>query len=254
MTLQWNRNRRHTLGALAALSLPARASPDVVLYSYHLKPPYLEHLGRRQGLYFELADLLSLKVPGMRFRTEYVPRRRLEADLIAGRLTGVVVGVHPSWFKDSDRSHYLWTPALMRDADVVVSRHEKPISYTGPESLLGVRMALPRGYYYFGVDELVRAGRISREDSESEETALMMLTLGRAEATIITRRTLYTLLARRPGLRGRLHVASQPHDDYERFILVPKDQPALHKALSEAVLQLAKDPAWQGRLVERSVR
>ncbi len=238
---------------LSTLTLPllAQAAEEVTLYAYHLKVPYMHHLGHQEGLYFDLAELLTLRIPGLRFRVQYLPRRRLEADLVAGRLNGLVVGVHPSWFKDKERTHYLWSPPLMRDADVVVSRHDKPISYSGPESLVGLRVALPRGYYYFGVDELVREGRIHREDSESEETALIMLSLGRADATITTRRTLYALLAQRPGLRGKFHVAAQPHDEYERFILIPPGQAHLHKPVSEAVLQLARDPAWQNRLLER---
>ncbi|MBH9551502.1 substrate-binding periplasmic protein [Inhella gelatinilytica] len=249
-------SRRTCLGSLSLLGwapLTASAAEDTVLYSYHLKPPYLD-LTRKEGLYYELADLLSLRVPGLRCRVEYLPRRRLEADLVAGRLRGAILGVHPTWFRDAERSRYLWTPPVMRDADVVVSRHDHPVAYTGPDSLVGVRMALPRGYYYAGIEELVQAGRIPREESESDETALMMLSLGRADATVITRRTLYTLLARRPGLRGRFHVAPKPHDEYERHILVPHDQPALHKQLSEGVALLARDPAWQGRLQEQSLR
>lgn len=242
--------RRRALLALAA-PLPLRAADELTLYAYHLKPPYMSDLARRQGLYFDLAELLSLRAPRLRFRTEYLPRRRLDQELAAGRLGGLVLGVHPSWFKDSERKLYLWTPAFMRDADVVVSRHEQPVSYIGAESLAGLRMALPRGDYYAGIDELVRAGRIQRTDSESEETALMMMSLGRADASIVTRRTLYALIAERPGLRGRFHVAAQPHDEFERHILVPRELAALHQPVSEALLQLVRDPAWQTRLLER---
>jgi len=243
--------RRLFLSSLALTPVLAQASEEVKLYAYHLKVPYMDHLGRQEGLYFDLAELLTLRIPGLRFRTQYLPRRRLEADLQAGRLDGLVIGVHPTWFKDKERTRYLWSPPLMRDADVVVSRHDKPVAYSGPESLAGLRLALPRGYYYFGVDELVQEGRIQREDSESEETALMMLSLGRADATITTRRTLYVLLSRRPGLRGQFHVAAQPHDEFERYILIPPHKAHLHKPVSEALLLLARDPAWQYRLQER---
>lgn len=244
---------RRQLIALAAggLSLPTWAAEDVVLYAYHLKPPYLTSLSKREGLYFDLAEMLGLRMVGMHFRTEYLPRKRLESDLELGRLKGVVIGVNPSWFKDSERTRFHWTPAFMHDVDVVVSRHERPVEYTGPESLVGQHMALPRGYYYYGIDELVRAGRIQRQDTESEETALMMLVLGRADVTVITRRTLYSLLSVRPGLRGKLHVAGTPHDEFDRHILVPKELAHLHKPLSDAVLALVKEPAWQTRLLER---
>lgn len=244
--LQWS-----ALAPLLAEASSASATQELLLYAYHLKPPFMNDLGRRDGLYYDFAELLSLRAPALSFRVEYLPRRRLDQELAAGRLDGLVLGVHPAWFRDRERKLYLWTPPFMRDADVIVSLHERPIAYVGPESLAGLRLALPRGYYYAGVNELVDQGRAQRYDSESEETALMMLSLGRADASIITRRTLYALLARRPGLRGRFHVAAQAHDEFERHLLLPRSFAAFHQSVSEAVAVVARDPAWQTRLLER---
>jgi polar amino acid transport system substrate-binding protein len=243
--LQWT--------ALAPVSALAGAPPvqEMRLFAYHLKPPFMNDVARQDGLYYDFADLLSLRAPALRFRVEYLPRRRLDQELTAGRLDGLVLGVHPAWFRDRERKIHLWTPPFMRDADIVVSRHERPIAYAGPESLAGLRLALPRGYYYAGVNELVDQGRAQRFDSESEETALMMLSLERADASIITRRTLYTVLARRPGLRGRFHVAAQAHDEFERHLLVPRSFASLHGTISDAVGLVVRDPAWQTRLLER---
>lgn len=247
---------RRTLLRLSAAALPATAWAAVEpqtfrLFAYHLKPPYMTHLARQEGLYFDFAAMLTLRAPRLKFRTEYLPRRRLDQELAADRLEGGVLGVNPSWFRDPDRQLYLWSPAFMRDADVVVSRHDKPVAYAGPASLVGMRLALPRGYYYAGINELVAEGRVQREDSESEETALMMLSLGRADASIITRRTLYAVLAQRPGLRDRFHVAAQAHDEYERHLLLPRRYAALYPVVNEAVTALVRDPAWQTRLLER---
>jgi len=247
------RRRLLIAGGLSLLARGGHANSEVVLYAYHLKPPYLEDLEHRQGLYFELAELLGLRTPGIRFRTEYLPRRRLEADLEGGRLHGLVIGVNPVWFKDAQRSRYLWSAAFMHDTDVVVSLHKQPVLYNGPDSLAGLNIALPRGYYYYGVDELVQAGKARRTDCEGEESALMMMVLGRVQATIITRRTLYAFLARRPGLRGQFHVALQPHDEYERFILVPQEFAEVLKPLNDALHVLARDPGWQARLQERTL-
>lgn len=221
------------------------------LYAYHLKPPFLSDLQRREGLYYEFAEMLSLRTPGLRFRTEYLPRRRLDQELDAGRLDGLVLGVHPTWFRDPERRIHLWSPPFMHDADVVISRQERPVIYTGPASLAGLRLALPRGYYYAGINELVAEGRALRFDSESEETALMMLSLERADASVITRRTLYALLARRPGLRGRFFIAELAHDEFDRHLLIPRRFADLHVTINNAVAALARDPAWLTRLQER---
>jgi polar amino acid transport system substrate-binding protein len=236
---------------LAPAAVWAQGTREITLYAYHLKPPYLLDPAASEGLYVDFASLLTLRAPGLRFRVRYLPRRRIDQELAAGRLDGLVLGVHPSWFRDSERRLYLWSPPFMSDADIVVSRHEKPIPYVGPESLAGLRLALPRGYYYAGVNELIAEGRAQREESESEETALMMLSLGRADASILTRRTLYALLERRPGLRDRFHVAAQAHDEYERHVLLPREFAPLQRSVNEAVSLLVRDPAWQSRLLER---
>lgn len=79
----------------------------------------------------------------------------------------------------------------------------------------------------------------------------MMLSLERADASVITRRTLYALLARRPGLRGRFYIAEQAHDEFDRHLLIPRRFAEFQRVINDAVTALARDPAWQTRLLER---
>lgn len=228
--------------------VPLAAADDIVLYAYHLKPPYLIDRDRQAGLYYDLARYLNEHVPGHTFKTVYLPRKRLETELESGRLHGLVIGVHPSWFRDAARIRYLWSPPFMHDEDVVVSRLSDPVQYDGPESLAGKQLGLSFGYYYFGIDELVKTGRIARDDAVSEEASLDKLYRKRIDATIITRRTFDYMLRQRSEWQQQFYVARKPHDAYERMILIPRELSFAAPGISHALAAIMQDPAWQKTL------
>lgn len=234
------------LWALGAL-LPARAE-DVVLYAYHLKPPYIVDEAQRKGLYYDLAQELSKRVRGYTFRTEYLPRLRLERDLEKGTLKGLVVGVNPAWFKDLAHTRFLWSPPFMHDTDVVVSTPQHPLAYEGPQSLVGKKVGLSRGYYYFGVDELVADARVLRDDADGEEANLTKLLLGRVDAVIVTQRTLDYLQSHHSDWHNAFFVAPKPHDAYDRMVLIPREFAAVAAPLAAALGQLQQDARWRSRL------
>lgn len=220
---------------------------EVVLYAYHLKPPYIVDAEQGVGLYYDLARYLNERIGEHRFTTVYLPRRRLETELEQGRLKGLVLGVNPLWFKDESHTRYLWSPAFMNDEDVVVSRSEQPLRYEGPDSLVGLRVGLPTGYYYYGVDELVKAGRIERDDAVSEGANLGKLMLGRVDAIIISRPTLDYYLRHHADWSGRFYVAAKPHDRFDRFVLVPKNYADLLPDLNAALGGILRDPVWRAQ-------
>jgi len=224
---------------------------DVTLYAYHLKPPYIIDREHEVGLYYDVARYLSSHVPGHSFRTVYLPRRRLENDLELGRLNGLVIGVNPAWFKDEHRTRYLWSPPILHDTDIVVSRAGRPVRYEGPESLIDQHVGLSFGYYYFGIDPLVRAGRIQRDDAINEEASLDKLWRQRVDATVVTRRTYDFLLRQRPEWQGQFFVARKPHDDFDRMILIPREFAGLANDLATAVAAMAHDAEWQRVVLRR---
>jgi polar amino acid transport system substrate-binding protein len=231
---------------LCCLLLPARpaTAADITLYAYHLKPPYIVDRDKQIGIYYDMARYLNERISGHTFKTVYLPRRRLEHELELGRLGGLVIGVNPAWFKDETRTRYLWSPPFLRDLDVVVSLSKSPVGYEGPESLVGKHVGLSMGYYYYGVDELVRAGRVQRDDAVNEETSLEKLMLHRVEATIVTRRTLDYLVSHKPEWKHVFHVAKKPHDDFDRMILIPQEFASVAPDLSTVLGPIMHDPEW----------
>jgi polar amino acid transport system substrate-binding protein len=246
-----NPSRRQMLLCAAALTavVPAHASGQPLrLYSYHLKPPFLLDDRARKGLYPELIPLLALGLPQRQLSLSYVPRKRLDALMEHEQLDGAVLGVSPLWFSPKERQRNLWTPPLLSDADLLVSRRDAPLRYSGPASLFGRRVALPRGYLVPGLNEAMAAGQIAGEQPESETSALAMLMHGRVEAAVLTQRTLQALLLAQPGWQQQLHLQEAPLGRFELCILVPERLADLHAPLSDAVRWLTRSPAWAALL------
>lgn len=225
-------------------SAPA-AADEIILYAYHLKPPYIIDRAKQVGLYYDVARYLNERIASHTFKTVYLPRKRLETQLEMGQLHGMVIGVHPTWFKDGDRTRYLWSPPFMHDEDIVVSRASEPVNYEQPESLVGKHVGLSFGYYYYGVDELVKAGKVERDDAINEEITLDKLVHKRVDAAIVTRSTYDYMLRQRSEWQKLFYIARKPHDAFERMILMPREFGAAAPGVAVALTLIMQDPAWQ---------
>ena len=218
--------------------------PLVKVYVYHLMPPYIVDLEGEAGLYFEFSDYLNQQEGRYRFKTVYLPRKRLERRLKESPLDGVILGVSPLWFKDPEEKKYLWTPYLFKDRDEVISLQQTAFDYRGPKSLLDMRVGGILGFYYYGVDELAAQGKVTRIDTSHEKALISMVLRERVDVGIVSQAALDYLIEKNDW-EQRLYVSDIPHDQYERRILVPKSKARLHKFLSSAVKKIRTDPEWQ---------
>ncbi|MEN0106154.1 MAG: hypothetical protein AAGC84_06965, partial [Pseudomonas sp.] len=78
----------------------AQAVEHITLFCYQQQAPYVLDFEREQGLYFDLARRLDALLPDYHFTIREIPRRRLDRQLDAGELPGLVIGVSPGWFSD----------------------------------------------------------------------------------------------------------------------------------------------------------
>lgn len=237
---------RLVLAGLLLLCGGAGAAESVFLFSYQQKPPYVVDEARGEGLYFDLARLLSRRLPGHEFVVRQIPRNRLDYLLDRGQLPGLVLGVSPQWFADAAR--HRWSLPFIEDANLLVSRQEGPVSRLSLESLEGRRLGLIRGHRYPVLQPLLDSGQVRREDAGSEGANLERLMRGWLDATVVGARTLEFYLARHPGWRGQLFVAEPPLSRYQRQLLVPQGQAALLPALNEVFAGLPSDAEWQALL------
>lgn len=229
------------------LSSQAAEPRQITLYAYHLKPPFIVDQHQEQGLYYDFATYLNSKGDAYRFHTQFVPRNRVEHDLLHQRFDGVLLGVSPIWFRDQAETKYLWTPGIYEDQDEIVSLVETPFDYRGPKSLIGKKLGGVLGFSYFGVDKLAAKGKIIRINTVGEREVLEMLLKGRVDAGIVSRSTLNYLIVRE-GWQGRFYLSRQPHDSFSRRLLVLRRDQALYDYLLPILQGLPSDKEWQAIL------
>jgi polar amino acid transport system substrate-binding protein len=238
--------------SLASLSSSAFAAGTVSIYTYHNHPPFVLEAGK--GLSYDLADYLNRKSKGNpTFKIEVVTRPQLDKLLASPDFNGVVAWIAPEWVKDKEKSTYLWTNAVMEDANVILSSTKARVDYKDPGSLKGKNFGGIAGHKYAGIDDLVAAGAIKREDAEKERNNLRKLEAGRIDATLLPRSTANYLLTEME-LGSKVYVAPTVQSSYLRMILVPKKSPELQKLLNEAVTEMPKDSGWQGTLTRYSAK
>lgn len=233
------------IAALAIAALGHAAEPvPVVVYAYHLKPPFIVDAQHEQGLYYDFSAYINRKLGKALLRTEYMPRKRLDQLVQSTDFDGIVIGVNPLWFHDTEEKLYLWTSTLMKDRDELVSPVDRPVNYNGAESLSGKTIGLVNGLYYYGIDEAAAAGQLVREDTNSELQNLTKLRVHRIDATVISRST-FDYLMKHFGGRELYYLSERPHDVFARRILIPYRRRDVYDWLEPLMQNLATDPEWR---------
>jgi len=221
-----------------------QATETITVYTYHLMPPFVISPQDKTGLYYDFCQLLNERNHRYQFEVQYIPRKRLNIRLNNDQLQGMVIGVNPLWFKDKQEQKYLWTTAILQDRDEVVSNINNPIEYTQPTSLENLRLGGILGFYYHGIDELVKQKRVLRSDTTSGVNNLKKLLHQRIDITIISQYTL-AYMVKKQGWEGQFHVSKSPHDQFARRLLIPKYQSALYTFLDQHLAAVINSAEWQ---------
>jgi polar amino acid transport system substrate-binding protein len=214
----------------------------VTAYAYHLKPPFIANLSTEQGLYYDLSRFLSQNSE-YEFYTVFVPRKRIDKLLANNQLDGIVIGVNPKWFADVQQEKYRWTQSFFTDKDEFISLKSQPFDYTGADSLAGKTLAGVRGFVYANIEPALAQNSMRRFNTIGEEEVINMILMGRANTGIVSRSTFDYLIPRIPDMQN-LHISAQPHDKFERKILVPKNNPKLYAEIELKLAQLQQNQRW----------
>ncbi len=220
-----------------------------VFYAYH-KAPYLYLKGETDvisgGIYQNLIDYLNAVQNEVVIELHFMPRPRLQNKLEKGEINGAIIGVNPRWFKDKDHKIYLWSDPFMEDRNIVILGKKVPRKYTKPEDLIGLRMALSRGLYYWGVSELIAENRIKVIETDSDRQNLEMLDLGRIDGTVTSYLT-YNEVTK--GMdTSNLQVQEILQDSFGRMILFPKKMQQQWNILAPYLKNILKDSKWLATL------
>ncbi|NMP31805.1 amino acid ABC transporter substrate-binding protein [Thalassotalea sp. M1531] len=232
---------------LLASSVFAEDKPVISVYSYHLKPPLIVNSAINSGLYFDFVDYLNRHSNQYQFQLIHVPRKRLERMLEENILDGILLGVNPVWFKDKKETKYYWTSRVFTDRDEVISLNTKPLEYNDSQSLTNKVFGGVRGFYYFGINELIQEKKALRVDTVNEVDLFSMLLAERIDAAVVSRSTIDYMI-KVNHWQGKFHLSRKPHDIYDRRILIPKSQRTIYQYLTPIIDQLQFDPDWQATL------
>lgn len=232
---------------LYAAQAQSSEQKPITVYAYHLKPPFIVDLKKETGLYYDFSKFLNSKGDTYQFRTFFVPRKRVEVYVENKQLDGILIGVNPIWFQDKEEQKYLWSPKVFADQDEIVSLAKRPFNYSGPESLIGMNLGGVLGFYYYGIDDLVKTGEIQRRNTSSEQSILSMILRERVNAGIVSRSTLNYLVPRKHW-QGKFYISPKPHDSFNRRLLIPHEQKAVYDYLLPILENLDSDPEWQAIL------
>lgn len=216
------------------------AAADVSLYTYHSEPPFVT--GENKGLSYELADYLGKKT-GNKFEVKVMPRARVDQAVQQADFKDAVIWVFPAWFKDKEKTNYLWSDALIPDENIIVSSLAKKVDYSAPDSLKGMSFGGVLGHNYVGIDDLVKAGAIERADANNEETNLRKVSSGRIDATLLPRSSASYLIPEL-AIEGKVYISKNPQSSYTRHVLIGKKNTELQKQINAAIGDMKKDPAW----------
>jgi polar amino acid transport system substrate-binding protein len=200
----------------------SKVTEKVFIYIYHLKPPYIEQLDLESGLYFEIVELFNRFQSKYHFVPQFVPRKRLNREIEHASLDGMILGVHPIWFKDKEKTQFLWSKPLLHDQDEFISPRNRPFDYSGEQSLLQKNIGGVRGYHYFRIAPLLKTNQVKLTPTSSELQLLEMLIKQRLDVAVISRATLNYYFNKNPDWREQVYFSNIPHEQYYRALLSPK--------------------------------
>ena len=212
---------------------------NVIIYTYHSKPPYIIDFDNKKGSYFDVVRHLNAQQGNYQFSLKYIPRKRLDLYLADPMFTGGVIGVKPSWFNDEKQEKFLWTNVIFTDRDEFISLKSTTFEYQGESSLHHKVIAASRGFVYKTLDELVKQGYTQRLDAATESAVYELIIKGRVDAGIISRASLATFIEK-GSVEIPIHISKQPHDVFKRRMLISRIQPELFQYVQHAILALDK--------------
>lgn len=230
----------------SALFVTLYAAQKVTIYTYHNHAPFI--IGKYKGLTYDVVNLLNKEAKGAyAFELKVVPRARLNYMLkpwinhSCGKTKKcnpyfMVLWVNHKWgFGKDSLSNFAWVP-LFEDSNAIISLKSKKVEYTKPEDLIGMRLAGISGHKYLGIDELVKEGKMTRINGNSEVDNLEVVLSSRADVTLLPH-SAFRYYQKINDEYMELYAAKTPNQRYVRNIMTRPENRKLVEFLQSLNLQ-----------------
>jgi len=216
--------------------------PEVIpIYTYHNGGPFIT--GIKQGLTYELANYLNNEAKG-RWVFPVIKQARLRFNRdVQSSQKGIVPWVKPAWLKKLSLTNDLWSYPYFKDANVIVSRVDNKIDYTGPSSLFGHTIAKVKGAVQIGIDPYITSGQIKEVNSTGFDGHIRMLQGGRADF-VSTSLNIAKYSIARLGFEDDLYISIRPIDQYTRHIMVINNRQDIIDFINHSIIKMATDLQW----------
>lgn len=223
-----SRPHRYGLEAMAAmvfllfwLLAPGRlkAAEKITILTYHTHPPFV--VGNKAGLSYDLAKYLTKRSAGRYIFAIRETSRPALNKTIDTSLAVVVPWVTPEWFADHAERKYLWSQQiLMQEGNVLISRSDQPIVYSGPASLNNLIFGGLKGHVYEDIDHYIRDTQaLRRVDANQHLENFHKLLQGRIDV-ITAPESAARYLIKREHLQEKLFLSPTLLSRYERRLFV----------------------------------
>ncbi|WP_028455013.1 hypothetical protein [Chitinilyticum litopenaei] len=225
---------------VSATSTLARAQIALPLYTDYEEPPYAT--AQPDNLTSQLAAYLTTASKGAyRFTAVQVPRRRLDALVATPDWKGVIAWGNPNFFSNLPGGSLLWTSSYMKDTDLVVSLRSKPVNYSGPQSVTGLRVGAIRGWQLNDLDQAIRSGLIRREYAPTGIANLKKLRAGRVDFILLQGSSMPYYRREFPDLDDWIYISPTPRREFTRHFAVAPLEGKLYEFLQSTASTMPAD-------------
>lgn len=218
------------------------AAETIPAYNTYQSVPF--QVGRDGSLASDLVNYVNEKLQGQyTLELKQMPRRRLNDEVLTNpAFDGVVLFLAPPWVGDAGQYKYLWSEPVFTDHNLIVSRPDTAIEYSGPASLTDHRFAGIIGNFYSGLQSIDRSA-----DTTAELSNLKNLISKRIDVTLIADSIFSYYLTTNSNRRyalDKMHVSSSDHASYNRYLFTSSKNTGLAQALKNITASMNTDQQW----------
>jgi len=221
---------------------------EILVYTAHIKSPYIEDFEEKKGLYFDLLNMMNKNSELFEFKIRNIPRKRLNKYLETGELKGIVIGANPIWYNDTFRKKYLWSKEIFLDKDIIISSKQKAFEYVNAKSSIGKVFVGVRGYHYKEIDKLEAQNLTKRFNVNDEKELLKMVLRKQIDFAIIGDKTYKAALIKNNKLSNEIHISSIDFSEpMYRYFLIPFRLKKHYIQINELISNTINSNAWDTR-------
>ncbi len=183
-------------------------------------PPYLivEGNGNYSGIVYDVVILVAQRL-GYTVEPYQIPRKRVDDLLLDGYIDATPRA--REWTRKPER--FLYTDSIVSVREVFFARVESDFHYRGPDSLRGLKLVTPLGYYYPKLQSLFEEGHIERLEVTDDRDMFTYLLHGRDIDAAVADLALGKWLIRQNDWRGKFRHSKNALSDYEYRLMLRPD-------------------------------